>query len=379
MTLSAEQQALLRLSLTDGIGPVTGRGLVEHFGSAVALYSTSKSELAEAPGVGRKLASLIHDTARTDRLLTEQCLLLEQEEQRGHPVRLIFSDDPDYPQPLNHCADAPLVLYARGSLPADAPMIAVVGTRRCTPYAEDTLRYIIGEWAKVCPELVIVSGLAYGVDALGHRLAIENGLRTVAVLAHGLQTIYPAAHRELAHQICATGGALLSEYPLSTKPLPQRFISRNRIVAGLSLGTVVAESPVKGGAMVTASLAFEYGREVYAIPGRLFDHTSEGCNKLIARQKATILDDPLELLQMLGITDPEPDAKGTPLPFEPEDESVQDNPILRELAQHEELSLSDLSSRIGEPVSTISAMLFGLELDGRIRSLPGGRYRLIRR
>ncbi len=378
MSLTAEQQALLRLSLTEGVGPVTGRGLIDCCGSATALYSTSERQLADAPGVGRKLASLLHHSSGASRQAEEQSLLLQREYRRGNPIRLICSGEPGYPEALDHCADAPLVLYASGDLPVEAPMIAVVGTRRCTPYAEDALRYIIGEWATVCPDLVIVSGLAYGVDAVAHRLALETGLRTVAVLAHGLQTIYPATHRQLACRIRESGGALLTEYPLGTKPLPQRFIARNRIVAGLSSATIVAESPEKGGAMVTAALAFEYGREVYAVPGRLFDHTSEGCNRLIAQQKATILENPSQVLQDLGlIRSSQP--KGTPLPFAaPEGaDSAEVDPILRELTRYGELSLADLSDRLGEPISTISSLLFGLELEGRVRSLPGGRYRLV--
>lgn len=375
MTLTPEQLALLRLSLTDGVGPVTGRGLVEHFGSAEGLYATSKSELAEAPGVGKKLASLIHDDPYSLRMMQEQLLLLEREEQRGTPLHLYFSGAADYPVALDQCPDAPLVLYSRGTLP-DGPMVAVVGTRRCTPYAEDALSFVISEWAKACPDLIIISGLAYGVDAIAHRIALENNLPTIAVLAHGLQTLYPSSHRQLAARIVETGGALLTEYPLGTKPLPQRFISRNRIVAGLSRATIVAESAAKGGAMVTASLAFEYGREVFAIPGRLFDQTSEGCNKLIALQKASILDHPGTLLTTLGLT-PSAQSQGTPLPFAPDTETK--DPILRELARGDELSLSDLAARIGEPVSTVSALLFSLELDGVVRSLPGGRYTLTRR
>lgn len=375
MTLTTEQLALLRLSLTDGVGPVTGRGLVEHFGSAEGLYATSKSELAEAPGVGKKLAALIHDDTYSLRMMQEQLLLLEREEQRGTPLHLYFSGAADYPVALDQCPDAPLVLYSRGTIP-DGPMVAVVGTRRCTPYAEDALSFVISEWAKACPDLIIVSGLAYGVDAIAHRIALENNLPTIAVLAHGLQTLYPSSHRQLAARIVETGGALLTEYPLGTKPLPQRFISRNRIVAGLSRATIVAESAAKGGAMVTASLAFEYGREVFAIPGRLFDQTSEGCNKLIAHQKASILDHPGTLLTTLGLVS-SAQSQGTPLPFAPDTET--EDPILRELARGEELSLSDLAARIGEPVSTVSALLFSLELDGVVRSLPGGRYTLTRR
>lgn len=369
-SLTEAQLSLLQLSCIDGIGPVTGRGLLDHFKSAKAILNASRHELAQVPGMKSKLLNMIHNRSGYQKAAGEM-EILQKLADNNHPLRLYFLGDDDYSPYLSHCYDAPLVLYVRGQVPLNGPMISIVGTRRNSYYAEEALRYIISGLAQARPDMIIVSGLAYGVDRLAHELALEYGLRSLAVVAHGHYTLYPSAHIRLAHQIVETGGGIISEYRYNTRALPQRFVARNRIVAGLSQATIIAESAMKGGALITGNLAFDYGRQLFAIPGRIFDKASEGCNKMIALEKASIITSPDYLLRELNLIQSQP--KQNPLPFI-EDTEDESDPILRLLREVGELSIEDLSLRLGEDLTTISAQLFDLELDNKIRALPGGKY-----
>ena len=260
------------------------------------------------------------------------------------------------------------MLYVKGQIPL-GPMISFVGTRRNTHYSLDVLEYLMEGIAALRPDITIVSGLAYGVDKLSHQTALKYGLKSIGVVAHGHYTLYPSSHRDLAEQMIATGGGVVTEYPYRTRALPQRFVQRNRIVAGLSLGTVVVESAERGGSLITANIAFDYGRSVLVAPGRIFDTASKGCNKLVAHQKASIITTPDKLLDELQLL---PTLKPQRLPFEEEQE--ESNPILKALRTADHLTLEDLALQLGEEVPTISGMLFELELNGQIHSLPGGRY-----
>lgn len=370
--LTPEEQAILTLSCTDKIGATTARSLMEYFGSAEAVLNASTKELSEAPNIGRRLISALKEKQGAE-IAQKEIALLAERAAMGDYITPLFVEHKGYPQPLAHCADAPLVLYVRGTLPHNAPMLAVVGTRNATPYSADALHRIFTNFAQLCPELVIVSGLAYGVDQLAHSIALEVGLRTIAVVAHGHYTLYPSSHRELARQIITQGGAIVTEYRFHTRAMPQRFVARNRIVAGLSLGTIVVESPEKGGALITANIAFDYGRTLYAIPGRLFDANSEGCNRLIAHQKASLLLSAEQVLDDLNLIHIKPQALPLPFANEPEN-TTEKHPIVAELEKVDILTLEDLSLRLGQSIPEISSQLFELELDGKIRALPGGRY-----
>lgn len=369
--LTEEQWALLRLSCIDGIGPITGRGLIEHFGSAVEVLKASAKELESVPGIKRKLVEMLLNQSESTQKAEKELETLNTLAENGSPIRLYFLGDDDYPLYLSHCFDAPLVMYVKGQIPVNAPMIAIVGTRRNTIYSEESLRLLISGFAKHRPDLVIVSGLAYGVDRLAHELALEYGLRSLAVVAHGHYTIYPTAHIALARRIVETGGGIISEYTYHTRALPQRFVARNRIVAGLSLATIIAESAIKGGALITGNIAFDYGRQVYAVPGRIFDKASEGCNKMIALQKASIATSPEFILEDINLLDSKP--KQQELPFNTPEVEVS-HPILQLLREVGELTIEDIALRLGEELPSISAQLFDLELDDKIRALPGGKY-----
>lgn len=367
LQFSSEQLALLQLTLTEGIGPVTAKALIEEMGSAEAVMAASPAELMQHPNIRPKLAQALLSGNGVE-LAKRELEILEELQQRGRPLKLYFFGDEEYPPYLAQCFDAPLVLYVKGQIPS-GPMISFVGTRRNTHYSLDVLEYLMEGIAALRPDITIVSGLAYGVDKLSHQAALKYGLKSIGVVAHGHYTLYPSSHRELAEQMIATGGGVVTEYPYRTQALPQRFVQRNRIVAGLSLGTVVVESAERGGSLITANIAFDYGRSVLVAPGRIFDTASKGCNKLVAHQKASIITTPDKLLDELQLL---PTLKPQRLPFEEEQE--ESNPILKALRTADHLTLEDLALQLGEEVPTISGMLFELELNGQIHSLPGGRY-----
>lgn len=367
LQFSSEQLALLQLSLTEGIGPVTAKALIEEMGSAEAVMAATSAELMQHPNIRPKLAQLLLSGNGVE-LAKRELEILEELQQRRRPLKLYFLGDEEYPPYLAQCFDAPLVLYVKGQIPS-VPMISFVGTRRNTHYSLDVLEYLMEGIAALRPDITIVSGLAYGVDKLSHQAALKYGLKSIGVVAHGHYTLYPSSHRDLAEQMIATGGGVVTEYPYRTRALPQRFVQRNRIVAGLSLGTIVVESAERGGSLITANIAFDYGRSVLVAPGRIFDPASKGCNKLVAHQKASIITTPDKLLDELQLL---PTLKPQRLPFEEEQE--ESNPILKALRTADHLTLEDLALQLGEEVPTISGMLFELELNGQIHSLPGGRY-----
>ena len=367
LQFSSEQLALLQLSLTEGIGPVTAKALIEEMGSAEAVMAATPAELMKHPNIRPKLAQLLLSGNGAE-LAKRELEILEELQKRGRPLKLYFFGDEEYPPFLAQCFDAPLVLYVKGQIPS-GPMISFVGTRRNTHYSLDVLEYLMEGIAALRPDITIVSGLAYGVDKLSHQAALKYGLKSIGVVAHGHYTLYPSSHRDLAEQMIAMGGGVVTEYPYRTRALPQRFVQRNRIVAGLSLGTIVVESAERGGSLITANIAFDYGRSVLVAPGRIFDPASKGCNKLVAHQKASIITTPDKLLDELQLL---PTLKPQRLPFEEEQE--ESNPILKALRTADHLTLEDLALQLGEEVPTISGMLFELELNGQIHSLPGGRY-----
>ena len=372
LSLTPAELALLRLTMLPGIGSTISHALLEDFDShPECIFEATADELAQNPNIRPSLARLIRSDDSL-RKAEEELRTLDERASAGELITPLFYGEEGYPEYLLNCADAPLVLYVKGDLPTDGPMIAIVGTRRCTTYATDVIERMVKRWAELRPDLIIVSGLAYGVDALAHRAALRHGLRSVGVVAHGHHTIYPSRHRDLASEMIYSGGGIVTEYPFYTKSFPQHFVLRNRIVAGMSRGTVVVESARRGGALITAGLALDYGRSVFAVPGRIFDSTSEGCNWLLASERASCLTDPDFLLEELSLLS---DRSGVQqLPFSSETEQGEEDPILSELREAGPLTLNDLTLRLGEQAGALSGRLFELELSGKVRSLPGARY-----
>lgn len=276
-----------------------------------------------------------------------------------------------YPVRLGECDDAPAMLFSLGNLdPNPGHTVAIVGTRHCTSYGMDFTQHLVKDLAESIEGLVIISGLAYGIDIAAHRAAIKAGVTTGAVLAHGLNTIYPADHRNEARNIVTEGGFLATEYMSESTIHRGNFLARNRIVAGMADVTVVVESDNKGGAMTTARIAGAYNREVMAAPGRACDQYSRGCNALIARREASIIRDADDLIELMNWTKRSVPGEQQELPFLTPDQTI----IIDFLTSHPNATVNDLCVHTGLPVQHLTGILFDLEMDDKIVSLPGGRY-----
>lgn len=288
-------------------------------------------------------------------------------------IRPLTPADPDYPRLLTTCDDAPLVLFYRGTADLNAPhTVAVVGTRRITEQGRDLCTRFCADLAQLLPDAVVVSGLAYGVDITAHRAALSHGLPTIGTLAHGLDRIYPALHRPTAVEMLSRGG-LLTEYATQTAPKKEHFIRRNRIVAGLSAATVVVESAERGGALITARLAQDYGRSVFAFPGRTTDAYSAGCNRLIRDNEAALITSAEDLVQAMGWTPVARPAEPTLFPQLSEEETA----LCRCLEGTDRKQINRLAVETDLPVHRVSALLFELELKGLVKPMAGGCYRLL--
>lgn len=301
---------------------------------------------------------------------------LEIEKISRHHIKPIFLLDDDYPVRLFEITDAPIVLYKLGKADIDSShILSVVGTRRPTAYGLDFCKKLISDISGYFPDATVVSGLAFGIDAAAHKESLENSLPTVAVVAHGLDMIYPAMHRTLAQKIIHEGGALLSEYPFGEQPYRQRFLERNRIVAALSDVTIVVESDIKGGAMSTANMAFSYSRDVMALPGRISDSTSAGCNLLIRQEKARLISSAADILEVTGWQPEELKINPTQRNLFPElggnAKKIYD--ILR-FNNSEPMQLDRLHQLSLIPMPRLMAVLGELEFDGIVIRHPGNRF-----
>lgn len=359
------------LALTPGITAETVRNMELCGISYEDFFMLQMQELSGRLGGG--------ENSRLRNLDRQEALFKAREEVRfieKHSIRAIFLLDQDYPRLLREIPDAPVMIFVLGNRSLDfSPSLAVVGTRRCTSYGINFCDTFISEIAGYYPEAAVVSGLAYGIDAASHNAALKTGLTTVAVLAHGLDTIYPASHRNLARDILRAGGALVTEFPSATKPFRGNFLQRNRIVSGLTELTFVVESEIKGGAMSTANYAFSYDREVFALPGRYTDVTSSGTNMLVARGKAHIYTSVGDLMNTMGwpistFHDIKPPRRN--LFPELEGDAGRVYSLLQK--ERRPMSVDEILSGTRLPVSSLMSLLTELEFDGIIVRLPGGRY-----
>ena len=297
-----------------------------------------------------------------------------------HQIRAITLNDDDYPQRLRECADAPIILYYKGNADLNqSKIISIVGTRQCTQYGIDLIRRFVSDLRRHCPEMLIVSGLAYGVDINAHRQALAQGYPTVAVLAHGLDHIYPYHHRDTAAQMLNHGG-LLTEFMTQTNADKPNFVRRNRIVAGLSDAVIVIESKSKGGGLITADIAQSYIRAVFAYPGAVGMSCSEGCNNLIRDNVAALISNADDFVRAMGWQDEtkrkEALSDGIERNLFP-DLSPEESSIVKQLQQTNDLQLNILSVKTGTPIGHLTALLFQLEMKGVIKPLAGGMYHLL--
>lgn len=293
-----------------------------------------------------------------------------------HDIQICSIENNHYPELLKQCEDAPLVFYYKGIFaPSDSnKYLAIVGTRHASSRCQARVESLVAELCALNCRPVIVSGLAYGIDASAHRASLKNGLPTFAVLGHGLHMIYPASHKTLAENILNSGGALLSEFPCTAPVHPQNFLRRNRIIAGLCHATLIAESAQKGGAMSTARLALSYNRDVMALPGRPEDLYSSGCNLLIKENIAALIDNAMDIARILNF----PISQKPPQQIRLElfDTSEKETILLAVLKEHADIHIDELHQCISIPPGELSALLLQLELEGKILALPGKKYTL---
>jgi len=357
---------VLALKLTPGIGDVLAKQLISYCGSASSIFKEKKGILLKIPNIGEK----------TVKALTSASIIKQAEASLSacekQNIAVIPYFHPEYPERLKIVNDAPLLIYSKGkSAFRDSKIVGVVGTRNATAYGKQITEKIVEEL--VAHQAVVVSGLAYGIDIAAHRAALKNKLSTVAILAGGLDKIYPSVHKKSALEMLQSDGGWISEYPPGTKPEAHNFPSRNRIIAGMSEALIVVEAANMGGALITANIAYSYNREVFAVPGTLEHKYSEGCNALIRSQKATIYTGIKDLEYLLGWEKGESKPQKKLLDLSKYGESEQK--IMTVLEEFKTgLHLDELSWKTQISVHEAVGHLLTLEFDGLIRSLPGKRY-----
>lgn len=300
---------------------------------------------------------------------------------RNNNIRVLCLGDDDYPKRLEDCADAPLVMYYKGNANLNqSRVINIIGTRHCTTYGADFIRRFIHDLKALCPEVLVVSGLAYGVDINAHQQALAVGYETVGVVAHGLDYLYPAAHKDVARKMVSHGG-LLSEFMTCTNADKGNFVRRNRIVAGMSDACILIESAAHGGGMITAGIAFDYGREVFALPGRVGDHFSTGCNNAIRDNKAMLLTSAEDFVKTMGWEDDalriEAQKRGIERQLFPNLTPEQQR-IVEVLSECNDLQLNQLAVKTGIPIGEITSILFQMEMMGVVKPMAGGNYHLFK-
>ena len=367
------QELHYRIALTfiPQIGDVVAKGLLEQFGTASAIFTARQRDLERTPGVGTLRAAAIRHFSDFRRV-EEEISFLERQQ-----IKPVFYTDAGYPKRLQHCYASPVMLYTKGAVDLLAPrVLAIVGTRRPTAYGHDICEKIVEELAGEA--VTIVSGMAYGIDIVAHRAALKHSLPTIGVLAHGLDRLYPSIHAATAQAMQQQGG-LLTDFRSGTQPDRQNFPRRNRIVAGLCDATLVIESGLKGGSLITADIASGYNRDVLAVPGRIGDDHSAGCLELIRQNKAALVTSAADVLEalnwrpMAGTVTQTLQQQLFP-DLEPEAQQV-----VSILQEHDALHIDDIRHHSGLPQRKLPGILLQLEMLAVLRALPGNTYQLINR
>ena len=358
----------IALGMIPGVGDITARKLVAYAGSVEAVFIESHRSLTRIPGVGEALASAVTGHEYLD------AAKREAEFVDKHGIKVFFYLDDDYPVRLRQCEDSPVTFYFRGKADLNAAMIlSIVGTRHATQNGRELCQSIVAGLAVHFPQLLIVSGLAYGIDITAHKAALACGLPTVAVLGHGLKTIYPSVHAGVARAMLENGGQV-TDFSSSTLPERNNFIKRNRIIAGISDATLIIESGARGGALITADIAASYNRDVMAVPGRPGDEWSAGCNALIRCNKAALVEKTENIEYLLGwkpaaLTAPVQTALFTAM-------TDKEKMIYDALSSEGDLTIDILARMVDIPVYKLSAILLQMELAGVITPGPGSVYRI---
>jgi DNA processing protein len=359
----------IALTLIPNIGPVQAKILLQHF-SPEEIFKAKKTSLEKIEGIGGVRANNIK-AFENFALVKDEISFIEK-----YKISPLFITDARYPQRLLNCYDSPTLLYYRGEADLNASkIISVIGTRSNTDYGKHITELLIKELASL--NIVIASGLAYGIDVIAHKAALKNNLSTVGVLAHGLDQIYPLQHAGLAKEMAKSGGGLLTEFRSNTKPDKHNFPIRNRIVAGMSDATVVIETGIKGGSIITAELANGYNKDVFAVPGRTTDSKSAGCNHLIKSNKAVLLTNAKELIEFMGW------EEKTKKPFAKKQRELfieltsDEKMLINILEKKESIHIDELNMKSGLTSSAVAAAILSLELQNVIVSQPGKLYKLL--
>lgn len=355
------------LTYVNNVGPSIARLMVSYFGSAERIFTVPRSKLLTIPGITQN---------RIEQLKLDEALRKAEEELKfveENNIDVIFYTDPEYPKRLKNLNDSPILLYSKGNADLNARrVISIVGTRNATEYGRQLCRQLVEELQPY--NVLIVSGLALGIDVCAHKECVKLNMPTIGVLGHGLDMLYPGQNKITAEKMLENGG-LLTEYPSGTNIAREHFPERNRIVAGMADATVVIEASLKGGALITAEIANSYNRDVFTFPGRVGDEFSEGCNFLIRHNKAALLSNAADLAFSLGW---EKEEEGLPFTQQlalPIDLSSDERTIFELIRQHKQpLAIDDLSIKINMPMSLLAMNLLNMEMQGYIRSLPGKIY-----
>lgn len=371
MSISITDKTLYQIALTHitGVGVALTRNLMQIVGDEEQIFKESAKNLRKIQGISHRLINEIK-SKEVLRKAEEELVFVSK-----NNLDLLFFTSPEYPERLTHCVDAPILLYVKGNSNLNyKKVVSVVGTRSATQQGYEVCNQFVKDLSTKFSDILLVSGLAYGIDICAHRAALENSVPTAAVLAHGLDRIYPAVHRKTAIDML-DAGALVTEFPSGTQPERFNFVRRNRIVAGLADALVVVESSSKGGSLITADIANSYYREVFAVPGRITDSASVGCNRLIASDRAILMQDIKGFVEHMGWDDsakPQPKQRELFLQLTETEERV-----FNALNNVESTHVNMLAIELDVPVSELFFTLLELEMKNVVKPLPGGVYKLL--
>ncbi len=365
---STELLHILALLRVDGVGDIVAKRLIHHCGSAEAVFQAKKSHLKSIDGIGTVLLHNLKDTTVFQKAEQELAFI----EREG--IKVLYYQDVSYPERLKHCVDGPVLLFGTGNFDfSNRRIVSIVGTRQITSYGIDFCKKLVEDLA--CFNPLIVSGFAFGVDIVAHQAAMEHELQTIGVLAHGMNQLYPKSHQKYVSKMEKNGG-FMTEFWSTSNPDKENFVKRNRIVAGISEATIVVESAEKGGSLITATMANDYNRDVFAVPGRVTDRYSKGCNDLIKTQRAQVMTSAADLVYQLNwdLVD-----KAIPsiqkqlfVTLEAEEQLIYDY-----LQKQGKQLLDVIALTCNIPIFKTSSLLLTMELKGLIRPLPGKLFEVI--
>lgn len=367
---SSELKYQIGLTLLEGIGDVLSKNLLAYCGSAEQVFKTNKAQLEKIPGIGFMLAKSISQSNDVLNRADKEIDYIEK-----NNIKPLFFTDKDYPSRLKNCYDSPVMLYYKGSADLNTEkIVSVVGTRTPSPYGKLMTEKLIQDLRS--SGILVVSGLAYGIDITAHKVALENELQTVGVLAHGLDRIYPAVHSNYADKMIHQGG-LLSEFMSETNPDRENFPKRNRIVAGMCDALIVVESKKEGGSLITATIANAYSKDVFAFPGRAGEALSEGCNGLIKTTKASLIESVADLYYIMNWNQEVKRKKTTQIPLLL-NLTQEEQTMVNVFENKTQLHIDEICNATQFPISKTSSCLLQLEFSNVIKSLPGKMYELNR-